>query len=67
MSGGVLVVVAADVPVVRLAEALATAGLSIRQDARRLIIRPAGRVRTIAPELARLLNRLSLPAGGPQP
>lgn len=67
MSGGVLIVIASDVPVVRLAEALASAGLAIRHDSGRLIIRRAGRVRTIAPELARRLNRLSLPAGGPRP
>lgn len=58
MSGGVVVVISPDVAVASLANALAHAGLAIRHDraANRLIIRPAGRVRAIAPELARLLN-----------
>jgi hypothetical protein len=67
MSAGVVVVIAADVPVVRLAEALAAAGLSIRHDSGRRIIRRAGRVRTIAPELAALLNRLAIPTGQDRP
>lgn len=65
MTGSVVVVIAADVPVVRLAEALASAGLAIRHDSGRLMIRPAGRMRTRAPELARLLNRIS--TGGSRP
>lgn len=66
---GLLVVIAPDVPVVRLAEALATAGLVVRQDGGRLVIRPAspGRMRTAAPELCRLLNRLAMARGGTQP
>lgn len=63
MSAGVVVVISADVPVVKLAHALATAGLSIRQSEGRLVIRAAGRMRTIAPELAALLNRLAIPTG----
>jgi hypothetical protein len=69
MSADLLVVIAPDVPVVRLAEALATAGLAVRHDSGRLVIRPAsaGRMRTAAPELARLLNRLSLAGRGAHP
>lgn len=59
MTAGVVVVICPDVPVVALAEALAQAGLAIRHDSGRLVIRPAGRMRTIAPELARMLNRIS--------
>lgn len=61
-----MVVIAPDVPVARLAEALAAAGLSARHDSGRVVIRPAtsSRMRTAAPELCRLLNRLSLAAGG---
>ncbi len=62
MSAGLLVLIAPDVPVVRLAEALAMAGLAVRNDSGRLVIRPAspGHLRTAAPELSRLLNRLSV-------
>ncbi len=66
MSAGLLIVIAPDVPVVRLAEALALAGLAVRQDGARLVIRPAARPRR-TPELARLLNRLAMTAGGPPP
>ncbi len=61
----VLVVIAPEVPVIALASALAQAGLTIRHErgSARLVIRPAGSVRTVAPELARLLNRLSLGDG----
>ena len=60
VSAGLLVLIAPDVPVVRLAEALAAAGLVVRQDGARLVIRPATRGYRAAPELARLLNRLSV-------
>ena len=60
MSAGLLVLIAPDVPVVRLAEALALAGLAVRQDGARLVVRPASRPCRTAPELGRLLNRLSL-------
>ena len=66
MSAGLLVLIAPDVPVVRLADALAMAGLAVRQDGARLVIRHASRPRR-APELARLLNRLAMTAGGPHP
>lgn len=60
MSAGLLIVIAPDVPVVQLAEALAAAGHAIRQDSRHLVIRPSRPLRTIASELCRLLNWLSL-------
>lgn len=67
MSVDIIVIVAGDVPVVALASALEQAGLRLRYDraSRRLIIRPAGRMRTVAPELAKLLNRIA--AGGAPP
>jgi hypothetical protein len=60
VSAGLLVLIAPDVSVLRLAEALAAAGLVVRHDSGRLVIRPAGRLRTAAPELCCLLNRLSI-------
>lgn len=66
MSAGLLVLIAPDVPVVRLADALAMAGLAVRNDSGRLVIRPAARPRR-APELARLLNRIAMAAGGSPP
>ena len=55
------------VPVMRLAGALACANLVIRQNGApdRLVIREAGRVSAVAPELAKLLNRIS--CGGVPP
>jgi hypothetical protein len=49
------------VPVMRLAAALAYAGLVIRQDGSpdRLVIREAGRLPAVAPELACILNRIA--------
>jgi hypothetical protein len=54
------------VPVMRLAAALAYAGLVIRHDRTpdRLVIREAGRLPAVAPELAALLNRI---AASPRP
>lgn len=54
------------VPCMRLAAALAYAGLVIRHDGApdRLVIREAGRLPTVAPELAALLNRI---AASPRP
>lgn len=50
-----------EVPVVRLAVALAYAGLVIRHDGApdRLVIREAGRLVAVAPDLAALLNRIA--------
>jgi hypothetical protein len=50
-----------EVPVVRLAAALAYAGLVIRHDGApdRLVVREAGRLPAVAPELAALLNRIA--------
>lgn len=66
MTPGMVAVISPDVSVLRLAEALAEAGLAVREDAGRLVIRPAvaGRVRRVAPELSRLLNRLAVQRGG---
>jgi hypothetical protein len=49
------------VPVVRLAAALAYAGLVIRHDGapERLVVREAGRLQALTPELAALLNRIA--------
>jgi hypothetical protein len=49
------------VPVMRLAAALAYAGLIIRHDGApdRLVVRAAGRLPTVAPELACILNRIA--------
>ena len=62
----IAVVIDDSVPCMRLAEALALAGLVIRHDRHRLRMRPAGssRMQAEAPELAGLLNRLSLAGGG---
>ena len=61
-----LIEIDGTVPVVRLAEALAPAGLTLRHDRAtgRLVIRRAGRMPAIAPELAALLNRLAVAAKG---
>ncbi|MGH8319943.1 MAG: hypothetical protein ACREUL_18560 [Steroidobacteraceae bacterium] len=61
MSAGVIVVIAPDVPVVSLANALAEAGLTIRHDraSNRLVISPAGSGRMPAMELTKLLNRIA--------
>ena len=50
-----------EVPVVRLAVALAYADLVIRHDGApdRLVIREAGRLVAVAPDLAALLNRIA--------
>lgn len=55
------------VPVMRLAAALAYAGLVIRHDGApgRLVIRQGWRMPAVAPELARLLNRIA--CGGAPP
>ena len=57
---GVIVVIDDEVPVVRLAAALARAGLVIRHDRGRLVIRKAGRMTAVAPELAKLLNSIAV-------
>jgi len=59
----VSVIIAIDdsVPVVQLAQALASAGLAIRHDrsTNRLVIRAAARMTARAPELAKLLNSIA--------
>jgi len=63
----VLIEIDSTVPVVRLAEALACAGLTLRHDRAtdRLVIRTARRLPVVAPELAARLNRLAAARGAP--